>query len=152
MKHILTILATILITACSTTANIKTAYQFPSNTHFQVQFMPERAMRTRDAAALEQFIKDKLAEAGLLASTPSGHLLGVNVIYYRMRSDAERFWAGIFAGTDLIKSDVQVKAPGGEVLSEFEVETSNTSAWGVTEGYLADHAEKIVEVLKRAAP
>ena len=55
--------------------------------------------------------------------------------------------AGIFAGTDEIKSEIIVRNSDGEEIGRSVVTTSNASAWGSNSGDLEDHARDIAAFL-----
>lgn len=61
---------------------------------------------------------------------------------------ATRALVGIMAGRDKIISHVRVLDTGGAQLASFEVESTNTTAWGTTGGLHQKHAEEIVLRLK----
>ena len=65
-----------------------------------------------------------------------------------MRADGARIMAGIFAGTDAIRTLVIVNdTDNTETLGEFSVVSKNSTAWGTTKGLIEGHADKIIKYL-----
>ena len=101
-------------------------------------------------AKLDRLIHANLLRAGLVAAagaTTDGSV-EVELTHYYVRSNAARFLAGILAGRDKIVSKVTVRDAGGVEVGSFEVETTNLSAWGSTQGLMEEHADEIVARLQ----
>lgn len=101
--------------------------------------VPVRAMDIFEAK-LTSLLKEK----GMLSDSPQSNIVNIKFKNYYVRHGATRFFAGIMAGRDQILSDVTVKDPAGNKIAEFEVNSTNPSAWGTSSGLIEDHAEKIV--------
>jgi hypothetical protein len=146
--------ATLLLTllaACSTTSTVHQplpqtggsarvyAYTFENNGGDDLEGI----------AKLNRIIQGRLRDAGLLAAgaAPDGRV-AVELTHFYVRSNGARFWAGIMAGRDKITSNVKVFDQDGKESGSFEVETTNVSAWGSTEGLMEKHADEIVARLK----
>lgn len=65
-----------------------------------------------------------------------------------MRHGAARALVGIMAGRDKIISHVRVVDATGTQRAAFEVESTNSTAWGTTRGLHQKHAEEIALRLK----
>jgi len=94
-------------------------------------------------------LRDELVRVGLLApdNAKDANLVSVNFLVFRLRDDGTRFMAGIFAGTDEVKSEIVVRNSDGDEIGRSVVTTSNASAWGTNSGYLEDHARDIAAFL-----
>lgn|SRR5690606_660625 len=100
-------------------------------------------------ARLDRLIHAGLLKAGLVAASgesPVGRV-EVELTHYHVRSNAARFWAGILAGRDKIASRVTVHDAAGAEIGSFDVETTNVSAWGSTQGLMEEHADEIASRL-----
>lgn len=100
----------------------------------------------------EDALNQRLQAAGLLSQKKGDDNIAlVTFTEFRMRSTGTRMVAGIFAGTDSIVSPVKVtNSETGEVIGEAQIETKNISAWGTTEGFIKDHANKVADYLVRS--
>jgi hypothetical protein len=141
-----------MIGGCSTTASVfRSEYRARPNEKLTLKLSTPMEFDETGALIFKYRLTTQLASSHLLSTSPSQgtKTLEINVNYYYMRSDGKRFFAGVFAGADNIQSTVKVKDPTtGKVLSEFNVESKNPTAWGTTRGMIEDHADKIVEVLR----
>ena len=101
-------------------------------------------------AKLDRMIHARLLTAGVVAATgeASAGRVEVDLTHYYVRSNAARFWAGIMAGRDKIVSRVTVLDEAGKETGSFEVETTNISAWGSTQGLMEKHVEEILAQLQ----
>ncbi len=95
-------------------------------------------------ARLDSFIQQRLRDANLLATGAGDGKVEVTVTHYYARSDGARAWAGVMAGRDKVVSRVRVLDRGGRALDEFEVKSSNATAFGSTAGLHEKHADEIV--------
>ncbi|WP_158636414.1 DUF4410 domain-containing protein [Luteimonas marina] len=107
-------------------------------------------------ARLDSFIQQRLRDANLLATGDGRRATGagdgkveVTVTHYYARSDGARAWAGVMAGRDKVVSRVRVLDRGGKALDEFEVKSSNATAFGSTAGLHEKHADEIVARVKQ---
>ena len=94
-------------------------------------------------ATLDSVIQKTLREAGLLAGSAGDRKIEVVLTHYYVRSNGARFWAGIMAGRDKIISNVRIVGTDGAQVGNFQVETTNTTAWGSSEGLMQKHADEI---------
>lgn len=152
MTRTIAALLCLALAACSTTSTVRQplprqgtpvhayAYHFENNGGDDLEGI----------ARLDRLIHGRLLQAGLVAAageSPVGSVK-VDLTHYYVRSNAARFWAGIMAGRDKIISTVTVFDAAGTEIGSFEVETTNLSAWGSTEGLMEKHADEIVLRLK----
>lgn len=143
------IVATFLLSGCSTTATIKSDVQLAASDKVQLSLITPPTMSEEGAAILRARLTTQLASRGLLATGAGVKTVEVQVTNYYMRHGAARALAGIFAGVDNVKSTVRVKDNAtGRVVSEFTVESDNASAWGTSRGMIEDHADKVVDSLQ----
>lgn len=148
MARIAAALVFLALAACSTTS---TVYQpLPSQTSalhdYAYSFQNNGGDDLEGIAKLDRLIHSHLLRAGLVAAadqSPVGRV-EIELTHYYVRSNAARFWAGIMAGRDKIVSQVRVLDDAGKQVGSFEVETTNISAWGSTEGLMEKHADEIV--------
>jgi hypothetical protein len=145
----------LLLAACSTTSTVHQPLpaavgQVPTN-GYAYAFVNHGGDDVEGIARLDRLIQARLLQAGLVAGIgepPSGRV-EIDLTHYYVRSNAARFWAGILAGRDRIVSEVAVFDDAGRRVGSFEVETTNLSAWGSTEGLMDRHAGEIVARLKQ---
>lgn len=152
-KLIISVLITLalVITGCSTTANIRSDYKLVAGEKLELKVSAPPSATQEALQIFNARLTSQLSSSGLLAgpSDSSVRVLDVVVTNYTMRHGASRAMLGILAGSDKIQSTVQIKdRSNGAVLSEFTVESSNSTAWGTSRGTIEDHADKIVEMLK----
>jgi hypothetical protein len=148
------VLLSLALAACSTTSTVRQALppassQAPAHA-YAYAFENHGGDDQEGIARLDRLIQGRLLQAGLVAGIgePSSGRVEVDLTHYYLRSNAARFWAGIMAGRDKIASEVEVFDDAGERVGSFEVETTNLSAWGSTEGLMEKHADEIVARLK----
>lgn len=146
-----------LLAGCGTSAAVQRNYRLTSEERLKLEIVHSKAagaggFNAETVARFKNHLASQLASSDLLASGKHGktRLLEVNVTSYRMRSDGARFWAGIMAGKDGIQSTVSIKdMASGRTLMQFTVESSNSTAWGSSQGMIEDHANQIVETLAK---
>lgn len=153
-------IAVILITSCSllagcagTSAIVQSEYRLAQHEKLSLQLKPSPEVSEQGMQILQQRLAGQLSGQNLLATAGDGssRVLEVSILHYYMRHGAARALAGIMAGTDKVQSRVQIKDRAtGQVLSEFNVESKNPTAWGTSKGMLEQHADKIVETLTKA--
>ncbi|MFC4726995.1 DUF4410 domain-containing protein [Coralloluteibacterium thermophilus] len=146
MKRIATVLALLLLAACSTSSEVRSSYAAASGDRFAYEIENAGAM---DAEALGIFrarLDSQLAARGLLAAdgTPPTRRVAIRIDTYRMRHGAARGLLGAMAGTDSIQSTVVVRDPGGAVLGEVRVDSGNATALGTATGMIERHADQVV--------
>lgn len=146
----LLITSALLITGCSTTANIKSSYKLVADEKLELKVSAPPSATQEALQIFNARLTSQLSNNRLLAASndSSVRILDVVVNKYTMRHGASRAMLGILAGTDTIESTVRiVDRSNGAVLSEFTVESGNATAWGTSRGMIEDHADKIVESL-----
>lgn len=130
--------------ACSTTSRVHQAHAPTTGQVYAYSFSNKGGDDHAGIAILDSVIQRKLREAGLLSAGAADRKIDVVLTHYYVRSNGARFWAGIMAGRDKIISNVRILAAGGDQIGNFEVETTNTTAWGTTDGLMRKHADEIV--------
>ncbi|WP_223214384.1 MULTISPECIES: DUF4410 domain-containing protein [Xanthomonas] len=148
MACALTLMGASLLCACSTNSVVRQSYKADAATTYWYQITGND---DTDAASLAMFRRQldaKLVEAKLRGTqgAPGARQLDIRVTHYYMRSNGARFWAGIMAGRDKVKTSIEVK-DAGKTVAAFDVESTNSTAWGTSEGLIETHAEEIVERL-----
>jgi len=123
--------------------------QAPQDTLYQLRVEGHGTEDAAGLAQLEQAIRSELSQKQLLAHPGAeGGTIEVKVTHYYARSNAARFWVGVMAGRDKIISQVRVLNPAGELVGSFQVESTNATAMGSTEGLHRKHAEEIAATLQ----
>ena len=160
MKKIIAILlitASALMTGCATSSTIKKAYSLPQGEKLKLDISTTgdatKDVSDRGMSILKDRLIEQLTASNLLAgdADASNKTIEVVVTNYYMRHGATRATVGIFAGADNVQSTVKVKnTKTGEYLSEFTVESKNSTAWGTSKGMIQDHADEIVATLKKS--
>ncbi len=146
------LLLSLLLAGCiGTSLRVNAPYQ-PSPGQKLTYEIVDKAQTSEEALTImRERLNEQLEAAGLLAKSADGSTRAVEIVVtnYVMRHGATRFWAGAFAGADNILTTVVVKdAKTKEVLSRFEAESRNPSAWATSRGLIQGHADKIVNYLK----
>lgn len=134
----------LFLAACSTTSRVHQAHTPVAGQVYAYSFSNQGGDDHEGIATLDSVIQGKLREAGLLAGGASERKIEVVLKHYYVRSNGARFWAGIMAGRDKIISSVRIVGADGAQAGNFEVETTNTTAWGSTDGLMQKHADEIV--------
>ena len=152
MIRIMAALLCLFLAACSTTSTVyqPLSPQGEAVRAYGYAFENNGGDDLEGIARLDRLIHGRLLQAGLVASggaAPEGSV-NIELTHYYVRSNAARFWVGIMAGRDKIVSRVTVLGADGAEIGSFEVETTNISAWGSTEGLMEKHAEEIVSRLR----
>lgn len=138
----------LLLAACSTTSTVHQPYSPATGQVYAYSFANEGGDDLEGIAKLDGVIQGQLRAAGLLAAGDTDQKIEVVLKHYYIRSNAARFWAGIMAGRDKIISRVRVVGGDGAQVGNFEVETTNATAWGTTDGLMQKHAEEIITRLQ----
>lgn len=144
MRPIALALCVLLMAACSTTSRVHQAHAPAAGQTYAYSFANQGGDDHEGIAKLDSVIQGELRKAGLLSSGPADQKIEVVVKHYYVRHNAARFLVGIMAGRDKIVSRVRILGADGAQVGNFEVETTNTTAWGSTEGLMQKHAEEIV--------
>jgi len=145
------ITSALFITGCSTTARVQSDYKLVAGEKLDLKVSAPPSATQEALQIFNARLTSQLSNSGLLAgpSDSSVLVLDVEVTNYSMRHGAARAMLGILAGSDNIQSTVRIKdRSNGAVLSQFTVESSNSTAWGTSRGTIEDHADKIVETLR----
>lgn len=151
MKRILVTIILMLLAGCATTAQIQSEYRLAQGEKLKLQVTAPPSATEEALQIFNERLATQLSSNGLLAgpSDASARNLEVSVTNYTMRHGAARAMLGIMAGSDNMQSTVKIKDQAtGSVLSEFTVESTNSTAWGTSKGMIEDHADKIVETMK----
>ena len=147
----LLIVSATLFAGCSTSAKIQSEYKLPQGEKFSFRVTAPTDINAEARQIFDASLTSQLSGSGLLAgsSDVNARSLEIAVRNYNMRHGAARALLGILAGSDNMQSTVKVKDKGtGAVLSEFSVESKNSTAWGTSKGMIEDQADKIVDTLK----
>lgn len=139
----------VVVTGCSSTAVVKDEVSLSERKPVNYEIIYQTTVEDDWKRLFEVELRDELVRVGLLApdDSDSANLVSINFLVFRLRDDGTRFMAGIFAGTDEIKSEIVVRNSDGEEIGRSVVTTSNSSAWGTNSGYLEDHARDIAAFL-----
>ncbi len=132
------------LAACSTTSTLHQAPETAAGRTYTLAFVNKGGDDAEGIAALERTLRSRLDAAGLLGSGGSAARLEVTLTHHYVRSNGARFWAGIMAGRDKVISRVRIIAPDGRQAGSFDVESTNSTAWGTTDGLREKHADEIV--------
>jgi len=143
------LLVVMVVTGCSSTAVVQDAVSLSEREPVNYEISYQTAVEDDWKRLFEVELRDELVRVGLLApeDAENANLVSINFLVFRLRDDGTRFMAGIFAGTDEIKSEIIVRNSDGEEIGRSVVTTSNASAWGTNSGYLEDHARDIAAFL-----
>ena len=155
-KHIVFILAALLLAACGSTAKITKPVEVsalptgvPLTYHVGTIDSQVDGVPAHFIAAIRNHLDAELRRHGLLGSDDtSTHTVRIQITDYRMRGAATRFMFGILAGKDGVKSNVQVVThDSGELAGESDISTFNTTAVVGPEWLAEMHGKKIAEFL-----
>lgn len=142
------LLVVLLLSACSTTSKVHQAHSGLQSRSFDYQFTNRGGDNAEGVAELSRVIQNQLLTNGFIDNGSATGKIDVTLTHYYMRHGAARFLVGIMAGRDKVKSHVRVLDSSGATLAAFDVESTNTTAWGTTGGLHEKHAEQIVMRLK----
>lgn len=160
------LVAAILIVSCSlltgcagTTATVKTEYHLVQGEKLKFQFVALPNINGVGSyipnewgiGLLNEALTKRLFSNGLLASEAdtSVRTIEVTVTSFRLRADGARYFSGLVPESDNIQSVVNVKEQAtGKVLSEFTVESKNSTNFPTREMLINDHADTIIATLK----
>lgn len=147
MPRVLVLLLCLVLGACSTTSTLHQAPERAVGRTYTLVFANQGGDDAEGIAALERTLRSRLDAAGLLGAGAAAKL-EVTLTHYYVRSNGARFWAGIMAGRDKIVSRVRIVGPDGRQAGSFDVESTNSTAWGTTDGLREKHADEIVARLQ----
>lgn len=138
------------LAACGTSSQVTRPYAPASGERFAYTIDNAGGMSAENLATLRAGLDRQLSAAGALAATPAGasRKVGIRINEYRMRHGAARALVGIMAGKDTIRSTVEVRDAGGQLLGSSEIDSGNSTAWGTTGGLVEGHASEIVAFLR----
>jgi len=146
------LLSSLLLAGCmGTSLRAHTPYQPSAGQSFTYKFVDGEKMSVEGLEIMRERLGSQLEAAGLLAKSAAGPTREVDIVInnYFMRHGAARAMGGILHGIDNIFTTVVVKdARTMTVLSKFEVESKNPTAWATSRGLIQGHADKIVNYLK----
>lgn len=140
-----------LLAGCGTAAKVQTDYRMTKGEKFKLQLTALPAITEEGMQILRDRLTMQLSNGGLLAPAAdmSARTIEVAVTNYTMRHGAARAMLGVLAGSDTIQSTITIKdLATGKVLSDFAVESNNSTAWGTSRGLIEEHADKIVDTLR----
>lgn len=146
MRWMLLLLAFVLA-GCGTSSQVRTDYARAMGDKFAYEIVNTDNMSEAGLAILKTRIDSLLAERGQRAvgTEADARKLTIEVTNYYMRNGATRFFAGIMAGRDSLRSTVRITDTAGMVLGESDIDTYNATAYRGTEGLIEDHAQEIVD-------
>ena len=135
----------VALSACSSTATVMDAVSLSERLHVRYEINYATQVADDYKRLFEIELRDELVNVGLLAPEGAGktNKVSINFLTFRLRDDGSRLIAGIFAGTDEIKSEVVVSNSDGEKIGRGVITTSNASSWGTNAYYLEEHARDI---------
>ncbi|MBB1115885.1 DUF4410 domain-containing protein [Stenotrophomonas sp. W1S232] len=148
INRIALLLVVILLSACSTTSRVHQAHAGFQGKSFEYQFTNRGGDNAEGIAELSRVVHNQLRTSGLVDNGAASGKVDVTLTHYYMRHGAARALVGIMAGRDKIISHVRVMDANGAQLASFEVESTNSTAWGTTGGLHQKHAEEIALRLK----
>lgn len=148
IKRIALLLVVVMLSACSTTSRVQQAHSGLQGRSFDYQFTNRGGDNAEGIAELSRVIQNQLQTGGWINNGAASGRIEITLTHYYMRHGAARALAGIMAGRDKIISHVRVLDASGTSLAAFEVESTNSTAWGTTGGLHKKHAEEIAAKLK----
>jgi uncharacterized protein YcfL len=146
----LLIIVFIFLSGCSTTMQITKPYTPRQDSLLEYKIYLNATISQDGLEILRSRIEQQLRAKGRLANKPADaqEKVEINITNYKMRGDTARVMLGIFAGTDNMQSTIIVKDKKlNKIISEFKIESGNSTAWGTSRGMIEDHADKIVNYL-----
>lgn len=143
------LLLVLLLSACSTSSRIHQAPAGLQDKSFEYRFTNRGGDNAEGIAELERVIRNQLMVGGFVDQGAPAGTLEITLTHYYVRHGAARALVGIMAGRDKIVSHVRVVDTTGVVLAAFEVESTNSTAWGTTGGLHEKHAEEILGQLRQ---
>lgn len=148
INRIALLLVVVLLSACSTTSRVHQAHAGFQGQSFEYQFSNRGGDNADGIAELSRVVQNQLQVSGLINNGAASGKIEITLTHYYMRHGAARALVGIMAGRDKIVSHVRVVDATGVQRAAFEVESTNSTAWGTTGGLHQKHAEEIALRLK----
>lgn len=148
IKRTALLLVLVMMSACSTSSRVHQAPAGLAKNAFEYQFANRGGDNAEGVAELDRVIQNRLLSNGLINNGTASGTIEVTLTHYYVRHGAARALVGIMAGRDKIISHVRVVDGGGNQVAAFEVESTNSTAWGTTGGLHEKHAEEVVARLK----
>ncbi|WP_225765251.1 DUF4410 domain-containing protein [Stenotrophomonas sp. Marseille-Q4652] len=148
ITRIALLLVLVFLSACSTTSRVQQSHSGLHGRSFEYQFTNRGGDNAEGIAELKRVIQNKLQTEGWVNNGAASGRIEITLTHYYMRHGAARALVGIMAGRDKIVSHVRVLEASGASLTAFEVESTNSTAWGTTGGLHQKHAEEIAARLK----
>ena len=148
INRIALLLLVFLLSACSTTSRVHQAHAGFHGQSFDYHFTNRGGDNAEGVAELNRVVQNQLQAEGLINNASANGRIDITLTHYYVRHGAARALVGIMAGRDKIISHVRVLDAAGAQLASFEVESTNTTAWGTTGGLHQKHAEEIAARLK----
>lgn len=135
------------LSACGTSSQVRNSYARAPGDKFTYEVVNTDGMSDEGLAILKKEIDSMLAARGQRAAgtEPDARKLNIEITNYYMRNGATRFFVGIMAGRDSIRSTVRITDAAGTLLGQTDVDSTNTSAWGTSSGLIEGHAKEIVD-------
>lgn len=148
IHRIALLLLVALLSACSTTSRVHQAHTGFQGKSFDYHFTNRGGDNAEGVAELNRVVQNQLQAQGFINNGTANGKIDITLTHYYVRHGAARALVGIMAGRDKIISHVRVLDAAGAQLASFEVESTNTTAWGTTGGLHQKHAEEIALRLK----
>lgn len=148
IQRIALLLVVVLLSACSTTSRVHQAHSGLQGKSFEYTFTNRGGDNEEGIAELNRVVQNQLYTSGLINNGTAAGKIELTLTHYYMRHGAARALVGIMAGRDKVISHVRVLDAAGSQMAAFEVETTNSTAWGTTGGLHEKHAQEIVKRLK----
>jgi len=140
--------ACVVLSGCSTSSQVQQAHSGLQGRSFDYWFTNRGGENAEGIAELDRVIQNRLLRAGFVGNGAASGKVDVTLTHYYVRHGAARALVGIMAGRDKIISHVRVTDTSGALLTAFEVESTNATAWGTTGGLHEKHAEEIAAQLQ----
>ncbi|MEL4892600.1 hypothetical protein PQU63_09260 [Xanthomonas protegens] len=141
----------LLAAGCATNSVVHQSYKATTAETYWYQLTGNDDTDADSLAMFRRQLDTQLDAAHLHGAQGQANARKMTIVidHYYMRSNGARFWAGIMAGRDKIKSRVTVADANGKTAAQFDVESTNSTAWGTSEGLIERHAQEIVARLKQ---
>jgi len=146
MRLMIVVLA-LALSACGTSSQVRESYSRAPSDKFTYEVVNTDGMSDEGLTILKTQIDSMLAARGQRAAGTelNAKKLNIEITNYYMRHGATRFFAGIMAGRDSIRSTVKITDAAGTVVGQTDVDSKNATAWGTSSGLIEGHAAEIVD-------
>jgi hypothetical protein len=150
MRYFILAAVMAVTTGCATNSVMHSSKSVPDAQTYTYTIDRTEEMSVAGLDEFRQSLDAALGEAHLrvregAADVPANVTIAIDNYY--MRHGAARALVGIIAGRDNIRSTVTVRKADGEQVAHFEVESTNSTAWGTSSGLIEKHAQEIVDRL-----